>query len=220
MRLRSAASASLLGLLAVLAGCTDEGYTISTNAGQLVVTPLFAGTYEGFPATQFAATVDGAPVAVTWGTSDAAVATVSPTGLVTPLNDGFAAITATLVSNTSRMKSASFTVNPLLGTALTSGVAVNGIGGAIGDMSLLYRIYVPAGTTLLTVQLSGGSGDLDIYVRDGAVPDYDDWDCRPWAGGNNETCSFPNPTTGGVYYIWIDVYDTAAGASLVATLTP
>jgi hypothetical protein len=140
--------------------------------------------------------------------------------LVTPLTDGFAAITATMTSNTSKKKSASFTVSPLLGTAMTSGVPIAGIGGAIGDMSLLYRIYVPEGTTQLTVQLSGGTGDLDIYVRDGAVPNYDDWDCRPWAGGNNETCTFSPPTTGGVYYIWIDVYDTASGASLVVTLTP
>lgn len=220
MRLRSAAAASTLGLLAMLAGCTDEGYKITSTAGQLVVTPLFLGTYEGFPATQFTATVDGAPVAVTWESSNTSVATVSPTGLVTPVNDGFAAITATMTSNTSRMKSASFTVNPLLGTAMTSGVPVNNIGGVVGDMSILYRIYVPAGTTNLTVQLSGGTGDLDLYVRDGAVPNYDDWDCRPWLGGNNETCTFPNPSTGGVYYIWIDVYDTGGGATLVATLTP
>lgn len=220
MRLRSAAAASCLLALVAISGCTREGYPISDSSNDLVVDPLYRGTFEGFPAVQFAATVNGAPVAVTWESSNTTVATVNGAGLVTPLNDGFAAITATMTSNPNRKKSASFTVNPLLGTALTSGVAVNNVGGVIGQMDLLYRIYVPEGTTQLTVQLSGGTGDLDIYVRDGQVPDYDDWDCRPWLGGNNETCTINNPTTGGVYYIWIDVYDTGGGATLVATLTP
>jgi uncharacterized protein YjdB len=44
---------------------------------------------------QFTATIGGDPAAVTWESSDPTVATVSPSGLVTPsaTNDGFVAIT-------------------------------------------------------------------------------------------------------------------------------
>ncbi len=210
------------GLLLALAalGCSDDGYKTTDLSGKLEVTPLYYGIDEGFPPVQFTATIDGAPVNVTWESSDPTIATVTAGGLVTPVNDGFAAITATLASDPRRKKSASFTVNELFGTPLQNGVPVTGIAGVVGDMDLLYRIYVPEGTTNLTVAMSGGTGDFDLYVRRGpAIPTYDDWDCRPYAGGNNESCSFTNPQSG-TWYIWLDVYDSGAGVQLVATRTP
>lgn len=218
MNLRSAARLSGLILVLGAFGCTDDGYEITDLSNQFEVSPAYLGVDEGLPPIQYAATLGGTPVTVTWESSDPSVASVSPAGVVTPLNDGFAAITATQAGGTK--KSASLTVNALFGTPLVSGTPVTGIGGAIGDMGLLYRVYVPAGSSNLAVQLAGGTGDLDIYVVKGPnIPSYDNWSCRPWAGGNNELCSFPNPESG-TWYIWIDVYDTAAGATLTATVTP
>ncbi len=216
------AAARFAGLVLVLGalGCSDDGYDTTDLSTQFAVSPAYYGVDEGLPPIQYEATVGGDPVAVTWESSDETIATVSPTGLVTPLSDGFAAITATLTADPSKKKSSSLTVNALFGTPLVSGVAVTGIAGVVGDMDLLYRIYVPEGTSQLQVQMAGGTGDFDIYVLRGPnVPDYDNWACRPWAGGNNETCTFPNPLAG-TWYIWIDVYDTGGGVSLTATVTP
>lgn len=218
MNLRSAARLSGLILVLGAIGCTDDGYEITDLSNQFEISPAYLGVDEGLPPIQYTATQGGTPVTVTWESSDPAVATVSAAGVVTPLNDGFAAITATQTGG--KKKSASLTVNALFGTPLVSGTPVTNIGGAIGDMDLLYRIYVPEGASNLAVQLAGGSGDLDIYVVKGPnIPSYDNWACRPWAGGNNELCTFPNPDAG-TWYIWIDVYDTAAGATLTVTVTP
>jgi hypothetical protein len=218
MNLRSAARLSGLILVLGAFGCTDDGYEITDLSNQFEVSPAYLGVDEGLPPIQYSATQGGTPVTVTWESSDPAVATVSAAGVVTPLNDGFAAITATQAGGTK--KSASLTVNALFGTPLVSGTTVTGINGAVGDTDLLYRIYVPEGATNLRVQLAGGTGDLDIYVVKGPnVPSYDNWACRPYAGGNNETCNFPNPESG-TWYIWIDVYEAAVGATLTATVTP
>lgn len=221
MNLRSAAGLAALVLSIGATGCADDGYKTTDLSGQLVVTPLFYGIDEGLPPVQFAATIDGDPATVTWESSDPTVATVSPTGLVTPLNDGFAAITATLTSNSAVKRSASFTVNELFGTPLVSGVAVTGINGVVGQEDLLYRIYVPAGSSNLTVTLSGFTGDFDIYVAPGPnIAGFDNSECNPWLGaGDDETCSFDDPQPG-TWYIFIDPYSNATGATLVATVTP
>ncbi len=218
MRLRSAASLSALAVLMGLSGCADEGYKTTDLSTRLVVDPLFLGVVPPTAPVQFTATVGGNPVPVTWESSDESVATVSPTGLVTAVDYGFAAITATMTSDNSRKKSASFTVKPP-GETLLSGIAKTGIAGVYGVDYLLYHILVPEGATNLTFTMSGGSGDLDIYAKYGSPPvDYDDWMCRPWAAGNNEVCSFDDPTPG-FWFAWLDVYADAEGVSLVATIT-
>jgi hypothetical protein len=46
-------------------------------------------------------------------------------------------------------------------------VAVPGIGGAAGSEKF-YKIDVPAGQAKLEIMTSGGTGDVDLYVRKGA----------------------------------------------------
>jgi len=218
MNLRSAARLSGLVFALGALGCTEEGYKTTDLSTEFVVTPAFLGIDEGLPPIQFSAQVGTTPATVTWESSNPTVATVSPTGLVAPLNDGFAAITATQANG--QRKSASLTVNALFGTPVVSGVPVTGIGGAAGIQTLIYRIFVPTGRTNLTVTLSGGTGDLDLYVRRGPeLPTLDDFDCRPYRTGNEESCTFANPASG-TWYIFIDVYDAGTGATLTATVTP
>ncbi|HLL00023.1 MAG TPA: trypsin-like serine protease [Myxococcaceae bacterium] len=79
-----------------------------------------------------------------------------------------------------------------------------------------YPITVPAGTTNLTVTQSGGTGDADLHVRYGAQATATKYNCRPYMNGNNESCSFTNPTAG-TWYISVYAYTAYSGASLTAT---
>lgn len=221
MKLHRLAVVSGVTLALGTQGCLDREYDMTDTSGRLVVTPSYASVDEGLPGITFEASIDGDPVQVTWESSNPTVATVSNAGVVTPLNDGFAAITATLVANARVRKSASFTVNELFGTPLTSGVGVGGIGGVVGqDPPLLYRIYVPAGTSNLTVTLRNGTGDLDLLVLKGPnTPSWDAYDCASYNSGNDEDCSIDDPGAG-TWYILVDVYTAGGGATLTATVTP
>ena len=104
------------------------------------------------------------------------------------------------------------------GTLLTSGTAVTGLSGASGT-TREYRITVPAGKTRLTVSLSGGTGDAELFVRRGGPADLFANDCESSNTGNNETCVFDNPSATD-YYIRIAGFFAYSSTSLVATVQP
>lgn len=225
MTLRSAARMAALVLsFGAVMSCADDSYETTDLSTRLEVSPLFAGMKNLAPPVQYTATIGGAPVTVTWESSDTSIAKVSPTGLVTPsdVNEGFTAITATVTANPAKKRSVSLTVTPLF-FPLTSGVARTGIAGKIGD-ELYYRILVPAGKDSLKITMTNGpngSGDLDMYVRYNAPPAYGagNWVCRPYAAGNNETCVMAAPAAG-YWYVWLDVYAEAKDVTLTARIYP
>lgn len=100
---------------------------------------------------------------------------------------------------------------------LTSGVALTGQSGAEGS-SRFFSITVPPGATNLTVTTSGGSGDLDLYLRQGALPASGSFDCESIGGDNTESCSVASPV-GGTWYVLLYGFETYAGATLTATVT-
>lgn len=97
---------------------------------------------------------------------------------------------------------------------LTNGVPINGLAGS-QSQELVYTIDVPA-SAVLNVSMSGGTGDADLYVRKGAQPTTNNFDCRPYLNGNNETCSL-NSGQGGKYYITLRGYTAFSGTSIVAS---
>lgn len=97
---------------------------------------------------------------------------------------------------------------------LTNGVPINGLAGS-QSQELVYTIDVPA-NAVLNVSMSGGTGDADLYVRKGAQPTTNNFDCRPYLNGNNETCSL-NSGQGGKYYITLRGYTAFSGTSIVAS---
>ncbi|MCD9028947.1 pre-peptidase C-terminal domain-containing protein [Luteimonas sp. BDR2-5] len=99
------------------------------------------------------------------------------------------------------------------GNELENGVPVTAISGATGSEQF-WTIEVPAGTTSLSVAMSGGSGDADLYVRQGSQPTVSDYDCRPYNLGNNETCTFTNPQAG-TWHVMIRAYSAFEGVTLV-----
>ena len=56
-----------------------------------------------------------------------------------------------------------------------------------------YKIDVPAGQEYLTIETSGGTGDVDLYVRKGSKPTLTSWDYRPYLIGNNEKVEVDEP---------------------------
>jgi len=101
------------------------------------------------------------------------------------------------------------------GAALTEGTPVNSLLASTGN-ALDFEIAVPADATNLSVSMSGGSGDADLYVRAGAVPTTSSYDCRPYLSGNEETCDVGTPQTG-TYYIQVRAYQSFSDVSLLAT---
>jgi len=100
-------------------------------------------------------------------------------------------------------------------TVLTSGTAVTNVAGA-ADTEALYQLDVPAGNDVLTFQMSGGTGDADLFVRFGDIPTIDTYDCRPYLDGNNETCTFNAPAAG-TWYVMVHGFSDFAGITLKGT---
>lgn len=100
--------------------------------------------------------------------------------------------------------------------ALVSGVPVSGIATA-KDGEKYFVIQVPAGSSVLTVEISGGTGDADLYVKANAKPTLSSFDCRPYLAGNAEACSIPNPSAG-TYHIVVQAYSTFSNVSVKATV--
>jgi serine protease len=109
------------------------------------------------------------------------------------------------------------TTPPPTGGTLTNGMPVTGLSAATGA-SLNYTMAVPAGATNLKFVTSGGTGDLDMYVKFGSAPTDTSYDCRPYANGNAETCNIATAQAG-TYYVRLKAYTTFSGASLTGSYT-
>ena len=129
--------------------------------------------------------------------------------------------TVTDAGGLSSTKTASVTVSSAScgGTVLCSGVAVTLPSVAANAWSSIYTITVPAGKTSVVFNLSGGTGDADLYVRIGSAPTTSSYNCRPYLSGNAETCTFNAPTAG-TYYVGVRAYAAYSGVSLKATISP
>lgn len=64
-----------------------------------------------------------------------------------------------------------------------------------------YRIHVPPGATRLVFAMSGGSGDADLYVRRGALPNGRQFDACSIRPGNREWVDLRNPVAGEWYVL-------------------
>jgi Zn-dependent metalloprotease len=95
---------------------------------------------------------------------------------------------------------------------LQNGVPVTGLGASTGTM-LTFTMDVPAGASNLVFQISGGSGDADMYVRFGAPPTTSTYDCRPYRSGNNESCTFATPSAG-TWHVGVRAFSTFSGVTL------
>ncbi|WP_144394221.1 M4 family metallopeptidase [Pleionea sediminis] len=73
-------------------------------------------------------------------------------------------------------------------TSLSHNRPVTGISGNAND-EIYYLLWVSPDETHVTFTISGGRGDVDLYVKKDGFPTTSDYDCRPYRSGNNETCT-------------------------------
>ena len=71
---------------------------------------------------------------------------------------------------------------------------------------------IPSGVSSISFQISGGSGDADLYVRYGSQPTTSSYTCRPYLNGNNETCTINNPQAG-TWHVGIRAYSAFSGVT-------
>ena len=119
--------------------------------------------------------------------------------------------------NLTNAVSGTFVVAQPVADALQNDVPVSGLAGALRSV-VFYSITLPAGVAQLTVSISGGSGDADLYLRQGTFPTLSAWDCRPYLGGNSESCSRTAPAAGD-WYVALHGFANYSNVTLVARYT-
>lgn len=102
-------------------------------------------------------------------------------------------------------------------TALQNGVPATNL-AASTNQQLNFTMDVPAGASNLSFATSGGTGDVDMYVKFGSAPTLSSYDCRPYISGNNETCNISN-VQAGTYYVMLNAYQAFSGVSLLGSYT-
>lgn len=121
--------------------------------------------------------------------------------------------TCAFTINANTTVNAQFNLNA--GGATLTPLVQSNLAGAAGSTQY-FTVTVPAGATNLVFQISGGTGDADLYVNFGAVPTLSTYICRPYLTGNNESCLRPTPTAG-TYHIMITGYEPYSGLTLAAS---
>lgn len=208
---------------------TDHAERSATRALTLTVerapTIQTAILPPGEPGEPYAAPLvaTGGTGAYTWTITDGALPdglTVSATGAIsgTPTALGSVTFTVRVTDEASMTHTRAFTLVVAEIDELVSGEPATGMGGEAGGVRY-FGIEVPAGATKLTVTASGGTGDVDLYVRYGTLPGEFTYDCRPLREGNEEICTFVSPSAGN-WYVMLRGHTAYAGVSLVATVEP
>jgi uncharacterized protein YjdB len=147
--------------------------------------------------------------AIGWVTSDLGIAAVSASGVVTATKIGDVTITATSEGHSA---AANFSVR----TGLRSGEPAL-VTNAVAGSAKYFAVYVPAGTSRMTVNISGGSGDPDLSVFQPGNTGSPD--CAPLLVGSGEECVLNRPVAG-VWLVAINAYLPHLGTTLTAVITP
>ncbi len=126
-------------------------------------------------------------------------------------------VTLTVTDNQGATNSSTTTatISAAGGNELQNGVAKTGLSATTGQ-SVNYYIDVPSGATNLSIQISGGSGDADLYTQVNATPTDSSYTCRPYKSGNAETCNVATPSAGR-WYARVKAYNTFSGVTLLAS---
>lgn len=78
-----------------------------------------------------------------------------------------------------------------------------------------YTQAVSSCHTKLTVSITGGTGDCDLYVRFNAQPTTTTYACRPYKVGNAESCTINAPSVG-TWHIGLRAYSAFSGVTMTS----
>ncbi|MEW6990952.1 M4 family metallopeptidase [Colwelliaceae bacterium 6441] len=106
------------------------------------------------------------------------------------------------------------TPDPTPDSELENGVIVNVSGNA--QQVSYFTLEVPTGATNLSIATTGGSGDVDLYVKALSKPTTESYDCRPYQDGNEESCDISDIQSG-TYHVMLVGYTDYANVSLKAS---
>jgi serine protease len=75
-----------------------------------------------------------------------------------------------------------------------------------------FSLDVPAGATGLRFEISGGTGDADLYIKRGSQPTTSSYDFRPYLDGNAEAVTVAAPQAG-TWFVMVRAYASYAGVT-------
>jgi PKD repeat protein len=203
-------------------GATDTETKSVTVSSAANVAPVanYSFTTSGLTAnfTDSSSDSDGTIASRSWNFGDSTSSTATNPSK-TYAAAGTYSVTLTVTDNggatDSETKSVTVTAPP--SNELANGVARTGLSGATGSLTY-FTVAIPAGASNLNIVTSGGTGDVDLYVRFGSQPTTTTYDCRPFRNGNAETCTFATPQVG-TYFVMLRGYAAYSGVSLTASWT-
>jgi pre-peptidase len=99
-------------------------------------------------------------------------------------------------------------------TPLANNTPVSGLADTMNGRKY-YSLTLPAGVSSLTFETSGGTGDVDLYVKSGSSPTFSSFNCRPYVGGNYEVCTFSSPAPG-TWYVMLHGWSSYSALTLTA----
>lgn len=100
----------------------------------------------------------------------------------------------------------------LIRNSLTQGIAIGDNEGE-ANTEQFFTMYVPVGYTGVEFKTDGGDGDLDLYVKLGAKPTSNDYDCKSVKVGSSQYCHLPIPRSG-LYYVMLRGNTPYSGVSV------
>ncbi len=106
------------------------------------------------------------------------------------------------------------TTPPPTGGTLVKGVSQTFSGATGSETGFTYTAASDA--DVVTISISGGSGDADLYTKKNGTPTTSSYDCRPYVSGNNETCT---GSGSGTYGVMVRGYSSYSSTSIVADNT-
>ena len=203
---------------------TGSGVTtldgITSGGGNIAPTANYSFTVSGLSAafTDSSSDSDGSIASRSWNFGDGTTSTATnPSKTYAAAGTYTVTLTVTDNGGLTNATSKSVTVGTS-DTVLVNGVAKTGLAATTGN-SLNYTMVVPAGATNLKFVTSGGTGDMDMYVKFGSAPTDSVYDCRPYANGNAETCNIATAQAG-TYNVRLKAFSSYTGVSLTGSFTP
>ncbi|WP_282563026.1 proprotein convertase P-domain-containing protein [Tahibacter amnicola] len=161
---------------------------------------------------------DGTIASRSWNFGDGTTSTATnPSKTYAAAGTYSVALTVTDNGGSTATTTRAVTVSDTTSPVLNNNVPVPNLAGAQGSEQR-WTMNVPAGASNLRFVISGGTGDADLYVKFGSAPTTASYDCRPYLGGNAETCTIATAQAG-TYHVMLRGYSAYTGVTLTGSFT-